>query len=47
MTYAVGFFILGTVLWVNDKSYNPLFDYGIGLVLAGLAGRFPPDDSNN
>lgn len=47
MIYAVGLFIFGTVMWVNDKSYNPLFDYGLGLILAGLSARFPANDSDD
>ena len=47
MIYAVGFFVLGTVMWVVDKNYNPLTDYGLGLILAGLSARFPGDDSDD
>lgn len=36
MITAIGFFILGTILWAFNHDYNPSFDYGIGLVLLGL-----------
>lgn len=42
MGYAIGFYLIGTVLWVIDHSYNPAFDYGIGTILLGLSLRFPP-----
>lgn len=47
MIYATGFFIFGTVMWIVDKSYNPLTDYGLGLILAGLSARFPADLDND
>lgn len=37
MPFSIGFFIVGTVAWAFDHSYNPAFDYGIGMVLLGLS----------
>lgn len=37
MIYSIGFFILGTVLWIFNHNYNPAVDYGLGLILLGLS----------
>lgn len=45
MPFAIGFFIVGTVAWAFDRSYNPAVDYGIGMVLLGLSlNPEPPTD---